>query len=94
MSNDEESHVFTAAESHLLNMFLSMLSAVEHGQSKNYRGAQQSLQECREHLSSLLEEWGMSSSAAKLDTRQGQGNPGIEEQIEQLRQSMPRDPSY
>ena len=94
MSNDEESHVFTAAEAHLAMMFGSMMSVARYGLLQNKEGAQQSLRECAEHTSSLFREWGLHSLAAELDTLYAQGNLSIEEQIERLRQNMPRDPSY
>ena len=94
MSNDEDPHVLTESEARLINMFLSMMNVAHYGLIQNKEKAQQSLRECSEHTSSLFKEWGMHSLAATLDTLYAQGNPSIEEQIEQLRQNMPRDPSY
>ena len=75
-------------------MFGSMVSVAKSGLSGNMEVAQQSLRECEEHASNVLKEWGMYSLAAEMDRQHGQGNLSIGEQIEQLQQNMPRDPSY
>ena len=94
MVNDKASHVLTPAEADLMNMYQSMHSVAYYGLSGNMEAAQQSLQECMGHVSKLSKGWGFYSSAAQIDAMLGQENLSILEQLERIRQNMPRDPSY